>query len=60
MPQAQITLGRRLSPAIFVPTDGYGAGKSALGGTFIRGGEQNYFKPDNAARRISQSQTEKT
>lgn len=38
--------------AIFVLAGVNGAGKSSIGGAFIRGSGQNYFNPDEAARRI--------
>lgn len=44
---------RRLAaPAIFVLAGVNGAGKSSIGGAFIRGSGQNFFNPDEAARRI--------
>ena len=45
-------LGRRVSPAIFVLAGVNGAGKSSLGGAFLRGTGLTYFNPDEAARRI--------
>ena len=46
---------RRAAPAIFVLAGVNGAGKSSIGGAFIRGSGLNYFNPDEAARRIRDS-----
>jgi predicted ABC-type ATPase len=45
-------LRQREAPVIFVLAGVNGAGKSSLGGRLLRGSGQDYFNPDEAARRI--------
>jgi predicted ABC-type ATPase len=43
-----------VTPVIFVLAGVNGAGKSSLGGSFIRKRGLNYFNPDEAAAKIRQ------
>jgi len=43
------------SPVIFVLAGVNGAGKSSIGGSFLRANHRDYFNPDDAARQIRET-----
>jgi predicted ABC-type ATPase len=47
-----VTNGTRDQAVIFVLAGVNGAGKSSIGGAFLRANQHEYFNPDHAARRI--------